>query len=257
MISWIVKQIRNQTSHYERVFIVLALLCSYFINLEASITKAVSNSLFIHAYSYEYLPYVWLALVPLNFFVVNLYNKFLPRIGCFYMLLCCTLITCIMSLLAAFFVFRYFWIPFVFYLWKDLYIMLMFQQLWAMLAATLTSVQAKKLYGLFWGLGGIGAVTGSFFPGFLATKIGTEKLLLVTLPFYCVLLVCYYFALKVRDNHIAKSPIIFDQNKTSSFVEGAKLIRRSKTLLFIFLVVIFMQVASTLMDFQLDRKSVV
>jgi AAA family ATP:ADP antiporter len=242
-----------KTSFYQKVFVALALSCSFLINLEASITKAVSNSLFIHAYGYEFLPYAWLALVPLNFLVVNFYNKFIPRIGLFYMFSCTTFITVVFSIVAAFFVFDVQGLPFCFYLWKDIYILLMFQQLWAMLAATISSDQAKFLYGLFWGVGGIGAVVGSFFPGFMATLIGTEKLLLVTLPFYGLLLLSYLGALKVRNIHLAKEPIEFDQKKPSSFLEGAKLIGKSKILLFILLIVIFMQVASTLLDFQFNR----
>lgn len=253
MITKIIPSFFLKTTLQERAFCILALLCSFLINLEASITKAVSNSLFIHAYSYEFLPYAWLALVPLNFFIVNLYNKFIPKIGLFKMLLCTTLITGLISVFAAFFVFNYAWFPFVLYIWKDIYILLMFQQLWSMLAATISSEQAKYLYGFFWGIGGLGAVTGSFFPGFLATLIGSEKLLLVTIPFYCLLLFCYKSALNIRNNRLQKEPITFDQKKPSSFVEGAKLISRSKILMFIFLVVIFMQVASTLLDFQFNQ----
>ena len=248
------ERIRTSTTKHERLFIILALLCSYFINFEASITKAVSNSLFIHAYTYKSLPWVWLALVPLNFLVVNFYNKFIPKIGLFYMLVCCTLITVVMNVFTAFFASSFKWLPFVFYLWKDLYILMMFQQLWSLLAATLNSSQAKILYGLFWGVGGVGAMTGSFCPGFLATKIGSEKLLLITLPFYGLLLFIYFMSIRVRDRYIVSGPIQFDQTKPSSFIEGAKLIKRSKGLFFIFLIVIFMQVASTLLDFQFNES---
>lgn len=244
----------SNTSFHEKVFVVLALACSFLINLEASITKAVSNSIFIHAYGYEFLPYAWLALVPLNFFVVNLYNKFISRIGLFHMFLCTTLITGLMSVFAAYFIFQFYWFPFLLYIWKDLYILLMFQQLWAMLAASLSTTQAKYLYGFFWGIGGLGAVTGSFFPGFLATLIGSEKLLLVTIPFYFLLLLAYLGALKIRDKDPAKEPIQFGQKSASSFMKGAKLIAKSKNLLFIFLIVIFMQVASTLLDFLFNQN---
>jgi AAA family ATP:ADP antiporter len=240
-------------NYYEKLFMVLGLFCSFLINLEASITKAVSNSLFIHAYGFEFLPYAWLALVPLNFLVVNFYNKFIPRIGLFKMLLCTTGLTGVISIFSAFFVFDFSSLPFLLYIWKDLYILLIFQQLWSMLAATISTDQAKYSYGLFWGIGGLGAVTGSIFPGFLATTIGSEKLLLVTIPFYLVLLISYFAALKVRNKHLDKEPIQFDQKKPSSFLEGAKLIKKSKILLFIFLVVIFMQLASTLLDFQFNR----
>jgi AAA family ATP:ADP antiporter len=253
MIRKLIPSFLIKMSFHEKIFCFLALACSFLINLEASITKAVSNSLFIHAYGYEYLPYAWLALVPLNLWVVNLYNRFIPRIGLFKMLLCTTGVTGLTVFCAAFFIYSFSWLPFCLYIWKDLYILLMFQQLWSMLAATIRSEQAKYLYGLFWGIGGLGAVTGSCFPGFLATLIGTEKLLLVTIPFYAILLVCYWFALKVRDQDLTRQPIVFDREKPSSFYQGAKLIARSRVLMFIFLIVVFMQLTSTLLDFQFNQ----
>ncbi len=253
MINRLKKNFFLDITSFERIFIIFGLCCSFLINLEASITKAVSNSLFIHAYSYAFLPYAWLALVPLNFVIVNLYNKFIPRIGLFKMMVCTTVATVVISLFAAFFIFNYHWFPFLLYIWKDLYILLMFQQLWSMLAATLSTDQAKNFYGLFWGIGGLGAVTGSLFPGFLATYIGSEKLFLVTLPFYVLLVIFFYLALRTRDRYLKNEPVQFDQKKPSSFIEGAKLIKKSRVLLFIFLIVIFMQACSTLLDFQFNQ----
>ena len=60
-------------------------------------------------------------------------------------------------------------------------------------------------------------------------------------------------ALKIRDEKLQKEPITFDQKKPSSFIQGAKLISHNKILMFIFLVVIFMQVGSTLLDFQFNQ----
>ena len=62
------------------------MICSFLITSEASIIKAVSNSVFIASYSANFLPFAWLALLPLNLVVVSAYNRFLPKIGCFKML---------------------------------------------------------------------------------------------------------------------------------------------------------------------------
>jgi AAA family ATP:ADP antiporter len=228
------------------------MICSFLITMEASITKAVSNSVFIALYSAKWLPYAWLALVPLNLLIVSGYNRFLPKIGCFKMLLATTLFTICVNVFSAYYLSQIKWFPFALYLWKDLYIMLMFQQLWSVLNATVTLSKAKYLYGILYGVGGMGSVLGSMVPGFLAVRYGSEKLLLITIPFYILLIIAYGIMLKIREKHPDMEAISFDSSAKSNFTTGAVQIFRSKLLVFIMLLVIFMQISSTLLDFKFN-----
>ena len=64
--------------------------------------------------------------------------------------------------------------------------MLMFQQLWSVIHSTISFGRAKYLYGLFFGMGALGAAIGSILPGYFAVKMGSESLLMATLPdLYC------------------------------------------------------------------------
>ena len=85
MKKWILR-IREEFfsfSPQERLFVLFAMLCGFFISSEYAIIRPVSNAVFLTAYGSAALPYVWIATVPLNFLVVALYNQYLPRLGCF------------------------------------------------------------------------------------------------------------------------------------------------------------------------------
>src|SRR5690606_17799429 len=80
--------------------------------------------------------------------------------------------------------------------WKDLYVLLMLKQLWSMIHSTVSVKRAKYLYGFIYGTGTLGAISGSLVPTFLATAIGSEKILFLTIPVYAALLFFYSRALK-------------------------------------------------------------
>ena len=228
------------------------MICSFLITSEASIIKAVSNSVFIASYSANFLPFAWLALLPLNLVVVSAYNRFLPKIGCFKMLLFTTLFTIAVNIFGSYYLSDIKWFPFALYLWKDLYIMLMFQQLWSVLNATITISKAKYLYGIFYGVGGVGSAIGSLIPGFFAVRFGSEKLLLITIPFYALLILSYGIMLKIRERHPEIEALDFNAKEKSNFSTAVAQIFQSKLLVFILLLVIFMQISSTLLDFKFN-----
>ena len=242
----------SSLSIYERLFILFAMGCSFLITLEASITKAVSNSVFLANFPVGWLPYVWLAVVPLNLAVVSFYNRYIPRWGPARMLTWTTLFNIGINVCCAYMMPYMKSLSFFMYLWKDIYIMLMFHQLWSVLHASISSKRAKYLYGLFYGIGGIGSFLGCLIPGFLAVQFSSEKLLLTTIPFFLLLIACYSKMCKIRDQHPEMQAIEFDKTQKSSFRESLKHIRASRLLLFITFIVVGMQLSSTLFDFKFN-----
>lgn len=224
------------------LFIVFAMACGFLISADYSIVRPVSNSLFIHFYGSEYFPYAWLAGLPLSFLAVSLYNRYLARIGCFRMFL--TIASCVAlgNFLCALFVSDAPWLSFFFYVWKEIYIMLMFQQLWSVIHSTVDKDHAKYLYGILFGCGALGGLTGSLVPGFLAVKMGSESLIYATVPIYLLLGFSYYALVK------RAKTVTFE--KKGDFLEGLKLIGSSRLLLFILTIVSLMQVCATIIDYQ-------
>ena len=237
----------------ERIFIFSAMLCGFLISADYAIIRPVSNSLFIHSYTSQWFPYAWLATVPLNFLAVSLYNRYLPKLGCFKMFLSIICLIMFGNLFCALFLTKLAWLPFLFYIWKEVYILLMLQQLWSVVHTTIPAQRAKYLYGILFGVGALGGVAGSILPGFFAVLVGSENLLFATLPIYLLLLGAYQ--LLVKNSAITAGEEragVVQNNSLDAFRHGVKLIATSKFLIFILLIVSLMQISACLVDYQFN-----
>lgn len=237
-------------SQKERLFILFAILCGFCISCEYAISRPVSNATFLSAYGSSFLPWAWIAAVPLNFAIVALYNRYLPRLGCAKMFLLSSLTIISVQLFCSLFLSSVYSLPFCFYVWKEIYILLMFQQLWSVIHMTISFDRAKYLYGFFFAIGAFGAFFGSLLPGFFAVKMGSESLLIATLPLYLLLIGCYSQVLK----HGKLEGVFSTEKPKPSWIEGFRLISSSKLLLVILSIVACMQFASTLIDFQFNAS---
>ena len=247
----ILLQARQEIQSYsksEKLFLIFAMICGFFITAEYAITKPTSNSIFIAHYGMKLYPYAWLATVPLNLIIVTLYNRFLPKLGCFRMFLCSVALTIGINTLAGLYVAEHSFLSFVLYVWKDIYVLLMFQQLWSVIHTKTEMSKAKYLYGILFGVSGCGAIVGSMAPSFLAVRMGSEHLLLMTIPLYLLFCV-FYFLMLQKSGYLTPEKLQIASHKTS---KGFQLIRSSKSLKFILLIVILMQLSTTIMDFQFN-----
>ena len=109
--------------------------------------------------------------------------------------------------------------------------------------------QAKYLYGLIFGIGGLGSVCGSFIPGFFAVKMGSATLLFMTIPLYSLFAIAYYYTLKLsgflKGEHRSEELRFSDSR-------GFSLVKSSRYLKFILAIVILMQLSATLTEFLFD-----
>ncbi len=237
-------------SRLEKFAFFFAMICSFCISFEYAVSRPAINSIFLAHYTHKALPYAWLIVVPLNLIVVGLYNRFLPRLGCLRFFLWTLLFTLILNLFGAQFLGQLPGYSFVLYVWKDIYILLMFQQLWSIIHFMTKMSRAKYLYGFCFGFGGLGTMCGSLIPGFFAAKIGSEYLLFFCIPVYTLFVFAYYSFLKYSG--------FLDSKKETKQLRvlkevpsgGFSLVWSSPRLRFILLIVILMQVSSSLMDYQ-------
>lgn len=234
----------------EKFFIFCMMICSFALTAEAAITRAVANSVFLSAYTAKFFPTAWLLSVPIYLVIVVFYNRFLPSFGCGRMLVLFMGLATTINLFCSFFLQNISWLPLVLYLWKEIFIILIFQQLWSICHATVNIARAKYLYGFFVGIGGCGSALGSLVPGFFAVGLGTERLLLTTIPLYLIVTVFYLVALAMRKKIPACQNISLMSHDSTDVFGGMKLIRRSKFLILILLIVLSMQITTNLMDYQ-------
>lgn len=246
-IQKIVTQVKEEFQSYskgEKIFLFFAMLCGFFITAEYAITKPTSNSIFLAHYSVKLYPYAWLLTVPLNLLIVTLYNRFLSKLGCFRMFLCTIFLTMGINVFVGTFVQKLPPLAFLLYVWKDIYVLLMFQQLWSVIHTKTEMSKAKYLYGILFGVSGVGAIFGSLVPSFFAVKIGSEHLLYMTIPLYALFIMTYHQMLK-RSGMKGEDHMEIKRAKG-----GFKLIRSSSALKFILLIVVLMQLSTTIMDYQ-------
>jgi ATP/ADP translocase len=232
-----------------RLFAFFAMCSGFCIASEYAITRSVSGSLFLSQFSAEGIPWVWLATVPFNFSIVWLYNRFLPVIGPFRMVAATA--ACAIALNGAVFLLGEAapWLIFLHFGWKDIYILLMFKQLWSLIHTTISQERAKYLYGFIFGMGTLGSIVGSLVPSFLAEVVGSRSLLLATLPLYTALLFCYrqaYF----RSALAPSAPVAAPSAPASTSL--LQLFRNSPYLWIVLSLVVCMQMSAGLMEYRFN-----
>lgn len=239
-------------SRSEKLFVLYAILTGFCIYVDYSIVRPAINSIYIQTYTAQWIPYSWIVVMPLNFGLVYLYNRFLPKWGCLKTFGKVCIAVVLMSLISALFMHKLKYLAFLQCAWKDVYIMLMFKQLWSLIHTSIPLNRAKMIYGLIWGGAGLGAVFGSFIPAFTAVHIGSQNLLLFSVPMYVLI----YFLYKQAYKHsaLAQSPFKFKEVEESavSTKDGFALFKKSKILVYILLIVIFMQLTLSFIDYQFN-----
>ena len=237
-------------SRPERWFLLFSMLTGFLIALEYSVTRPSSSAIFLTVFSSHAIPWVWLIAVPFNLLVVYLYNRFLPKFGPVRMLGLIVLIVCTIHLICA--VFLQYIPQFILlqFIWKDIYILLMYKQLWSMIHSTISADRAKYLYGCIFGMGTCGAMLGSLLPSFGAVEMGSQRMFFCSLPIYALLYIFYTRAFK----YSALKESSFAQDLTEDIRPRASfsLIRQSPFLTTILVLVVFMQVSIGLMDYQFN-----
>ena len=224
----------------EAPFFLLAVACSFCITFDYAITRPVSHSVFITTFGAKMLPYAWLLTVPLNLLVVSLYNRFLPKIGPLKMVGAILSVSSLMNLLGGLFLAQVPTLCFAHFMWKEIAVLLMFQQVWSFVHTTAKEGSAKFLYGVMFALGGLGGACGSMVPGFMAITYGSQNLLFLTIPIFALFFLFYKRLVKVGDFTLKH------EKKRGGFA----LIKNSSVLQFILLIVVFMQIGSAIVDYQ-------
>ena len=237
-------------TRFEKLFIFFSMIAGFCIAAEYAATRPSSSAIFLSVFSSHAIPWVWLISVPFNLLVVYLYNRFLPKIGPLKMIGAIGGIVVCLHIFCAACLHLFPQFIFVQFIFKDIYIVLMFKQLWSMIHSTIPATRAKYLYGCIFGVGTLGAISGSLIPSFFAVDIGSEHLFLCTVPLYLLL----YFAYSQAYKRSSLANGNFAQNLTVDPRpgEGFSLIRRSPFLIAVLLLVVFMQVSVGLMDYQFN-----
>jgi ATP:ADP antiporter, AAA family len=244
-------KIHNKLSLKESLFLLNMMVCGFCLAAEAAITKSVSTSFFIDAYDTSLFPIAWLTSLPLNLLVVIFYNNYIAKLGPKRMMASALFATALFNIFCAFTIKGSQITPFALYIWKEVFVMFMFHNLWSVVHSTMNLNKAKYLYGIFFGLGGLGSVFGGYLSNQWAESLGSHNLLLITVPLYMLTLFVYQSGVRLQP-FLNGSQKLNLKKENANFRYGLKLIKDSKILLFILILVICMQMTSTIIEFQFN-----
>jgi AAA family ATP:ADP antiporter len=192
------------------------------------------------AYGSENEPWAWLGVAVVATIVVSLYAKFAAQMAlsrlCAYAVLVSAGV--LLLLLGALYL-DVPGTPYLLYLWKDVYIVVLIELFWSIANSIFPLKTAKWLYGLLLVMGSMGAITGGRLAKYLAGTVGTEAALWAVIP---LLLLC--LALGRFVPYVGKS-----ESTRADLWVGLRVLRKSQYLGLLLAIVAVIQVAITLIDY--------
>jgi ATP/ADP translocase len=251
MLKSFIHKIQKEYSFKELLFLVCMIVCGFALAAEAAITKSVSTSFFIGRYGASFFPYAWLISMPINICLVAFYSRTIRSLGCILMMGIAIGITILLYIICALRIKDSASLPFILYISKEVFVMFMFHNLWSVIHASVSFDKAKYLYGIIFGIGGLGSVFGGAISKLYASEIGSENLLLLTIPLYAVTFIAYYNGVRIQGQLPSSQNIVFTEKNTGALY-GFGLVKSSKVLSCILIFVVSMQLTSTMIEYQFN-----
>jgi len=212
-----------------------------------SIARPASESLFLAAHGAKQLPLAWIAVAITVVATVTIYNRAAARYPLSTVLLgsygatIATLMVLLALERAAF--------PgasFALYVWKDVHVVVLIEILWSFANVLFKTESARWMYGLFCAAGSVGSLVGNLSVGWLALRFGSAASLLFVLPLFGTQAVIG--RILGRQIELPKS----SAKAAGSFAEGVAMLRRSRYLVALLLLVGTVQLVVNLVDFQFN-----
>jgi AAA family ATP:ADP antiporter len=210
--------------------------------------KPASRSLILDAIGADYLPYIWVGSAIVLFVSIVIYERLLDRFRRFQLVLGTAAVFIAILVL--------FWlglngstpvIAIAFYIFVDLFGVVMVEQFWSLANSVYGTQDGKKWYGLV-GTGGlIGGAVGSATAGLLikSTSLQTRDLLLVGAAIVLIILLLTWWL--DRQNIFENTSI---QSRTPAKKRGWRYLIKSRYLMLIAAVLLMVQLVSPMIEFQ-------
>ncbi len=219
------------------------LLCGY------EFIRAVSNSLFIAAYTAENLPRVMMAVPPSLILLLYFYGRLLSWCGATRTLAITSILSGALILGSYFALIRgYRFAAAIIYVFREAYIVVIIEQFWSFVNSVLSSKQAKTINGPFCAIASVGSVVGGLLVGRWAISLGSEIFLVFTaaslIPTAIFGIIAYVFAGEPK-------PTVAEEGGRRGHL-GVKTFFSSKYLVFIGLLILTTQLISTVLDLRFN-----
>jgi len=223
----------------------------FLIILIYTIVRPVRNALVVTQLGAQALPYLWIATAACVGVFVTIYGRVLDLVsrrwilsvtisGFFVLLLA---IHCFLGGKAA-------WPGAVFYVWGDVFSVVMMEQFWSLTNDTFDATRAKRWYGFIGAGAVIGGFVGSILTSFLVHKIGTVHLVFICEALIVVLFGTAFHAQSIRKS-VPKVKVAGTPGSNELFA-GFKLVGNYPYLSLLLLFVVLTEVITNVIDFQFN-----
>ena len=215
-----------------------------------AIARPATESLFLGANGSQSLPMAWLAVALGSLIVVTLYNRWSASTDLVVLFGVASGISAgllIVLLLAA-----HVGVPgmsWALYLWKDIYIVVLIEIFWSFANTVVPVKQAKWLYGLFCVVGSLGGMAGNLSVGVLAQAFGTANTLWAVVPLLLFSWGACFVLVRIGTSPLKEEPAA---KVKPSFSEGFQVLRQSRALWLLMILIATTQVVITLIDYQIN-----
>ncbi len=230
---------------------VLLFLNFFLIITIYNLSKPIKGALLVSDLGAGSLPYVWITSALLIGVVVAMYGRLLdrmPRSKVFTLTIAFFAVT-----LAALAVLRESFphtIHFLFYVWGDVFPVVLVEQFWSFTNDVFDTKRAKRWYGFIAAGSMTGQIGGAVLTMALVKVIGTSQLLYVCLGLMGVLMALTHLSLRLGEKGVA--PVVQAREEREGLLAGCRLVVRHPYLVMILLLVMLSQVGTTLIDFRFN-----
>jgi AAA family ATP:ADP antiporter len=213
--------------------------------LSYALARPPAESLFLERYTKDGLPFVWLAVAIAVVATVAVYNRFAGRVPLGRLLAGVSWTSAaILAVLLAALAIEVPHVPFLLYVWKDVYVVVMVEVFWTFVNGTTTLDRARWTYGLFLCAGAFGGIVGNLGVGELATRYGTAtSMIACAVDLVVVGVVAWFVGRRIPEPPPAPA---------AQLRGGIEAFRKSRILPFLLALVVASQLCITFVDYDFN-----
>jgi AAA family ATP:ADP antiporter len=143
------------------------------------------------------------------------------------------------------------------YAWKDLYVVALVEIFYTYTNTVLSIKKASWIYGFFGAIGSIGGLIGNVAVGKIALKYGSERVLIIVVPLLVLMAVLGQITAFIHGPAKKPEPVSKEVKAAESrelpLVGAVKVVQKSSYLWLMFFLIIVVQVAMTLIDYEYNH----
>lgn len=241
---------------------LLFFLFFFLITAPYSIIKSIRNANLLDQLGAEGLPYAYLFTALLIGIIVNFHSKFQEKIPR-NTLIMTSLVLFLITIILFWFLLpigaekNLDWLPIAYWIWANIYIVVLVTQFWIAVNDSFNPREAKRLIGFFGSGGILGGIVGGIVTGFLARSKYSDYLLLIAsvMIFLTIFIVQSIFKLQQRSDRMTSNKpndLITERHESSGFgfKDSFEAVRSNSYIVLLAGIVTVTLIVSTLIDFQ-------